>query len=308
MRSANTTPATILGLVASGLLFAGCANEPLGTSGDESLLSQNGSAMPASLESSTGRVPPSIPLDETFGPVDPAVAASAWKSGVTGFENGDYTGAVKDLRLAVAGSPDDAYRRYLLGLALWKSGDLPGAEDALVESVKRDGSRLKTWVNLARVRNERGDRTGALDAAEKGLDLDPTSADVLHQKGRALMELGRGPEALDALQTAHDLDVDNGYIANSLGLLLIQLGRPGDAVPTLEIAKTRLPHVAYVRNNLGVAYERTGKTDEAKVEYQAAVEAGDMGGKAMKSLVRLGATDTTETSIVTAAAEPQIHE
>jgi hypothetical protein len=66
--------------------------------------------------------------------------------------------------------------------------------------------------------------------------------------------------------------------------------------------------VAYVRNNLGVAYERTGKTDEAKVEYQAAVEAGDMGGKAMKSLVRLGATDTTETSIVTAAAEPQIHE
>jgi Flp pilus assembly protein TadD len=148
---------------------------------------------------------------------------------------------VKDLTLAVAGSPDDAYRRYLLGLALWKSGDLPGAEDALVESVKRDGSRLKTWVNLARVRNERGDRTGALEAAEKGLDLDPTSADVLHQKGRALMELGRGPEALDALQTAHDLDVDNGYIANSLGLLLIQLGRPGDAVPTLEIAKTRLP-------------------------------------------------------------------
>jgi DNA-binding response OmpR family regulator len=50
------------------LLFAGCANEPLGTSGDESLLSQNGSAMPASLESSTGRVPTSIPLDETFGP------------------------------------------------------------------------------------------------------------------------------------------------------------------------------------------------------------------------------------------------
>ena len=49
-----------------------------------------------------------------------------------------------------------------------------------------------------------------------------------------------------------------------------------------------------MRNNLGVAYERTGHMDEAKTEYLAAVDAGDVGGKAMRSLVRLGAKDTTQ--------------
>jgi hypothetical protein len=80
------------------------------------------------------------------------------------------------------------------------------------------------------------------------------------------------------------------------------MGRPADAIEPLEVAKLRLPHVAYVRNNLGVAYERTGRMEEAKLEYLAAVDAGDMGGKAMKSLVRLGATDTTDTSGITVAA------
>jgi Flp pilus assembly protein TadD len=221
---------------------------------------------------------------------------------VARFDNGDYAGAVAQLKLAVAGEPDDGYRRYLLGLALWKSGDLAGAETSLFESAKLDATRLKTWINLARVRNGQNDRTGALEASEMALDLEPTSGEALHQKGRALSELGRGDEALEALRTARDLDPENGYIANTLGLLLIQVDRPAEAIEPLEVAKTRLPHVAYVRNNLGVAYERTGRMDEAKLEYAAAVEAGDMGGKAMKSLVRLGATDTTDTSGATVAA------
>jgi Flp pilus assembly protein TadD len=228
----------------------------------------------------------------------------AWREGVALFDSGDYAGAVTQLEVAVAGEPGDAYRSYLLGLSRWRAGDLDGAEASLVASVALDATRLRTWVNLARVRNDRHDRTGALEAADKALDLDPSSADALHQKGRALMELGRVDEALEALKTAHDLEPDNGYVANTLGLLFIQTGRPADAIEPLETAKVRLPDVAFVRNNLGVAYERTGRPEDAKLEYQAAVDAGDMGGKAMKSLVRLGATDTTETTVATAAADP----
>ena len=75
----------------------------------------------------------------------------------------------------------------------------------------------------------------------------------------------------------------------------------------MESAKTAFPHIAYVRNNLGVAYERTGRIDDAKIEYLAAVEAGDAGGKAMRSLARLGATDTTQPlgdAVATATTEP----
>jgi Flp pilus assembly protein TadD len=285
---------TILGLVAVGALMTSCAHDASQDS--------NTAAIPATPEVATARPIPLNPSETAPGPVDAVTARAAWKDGVTRFDNGDYTGAVPQLKLAVAGEPNDAYRVYLLGLAQWKSHDLPGAENSLTESVRLDSTRLKTWINLARVRNERNDRNGALEASEKALDLLPTSAEALHQKGRALLELNRHDEAQGALKTAHTLDPGNGYIANTLGLLLIQSGRPADAIEPLEAAKQLLPNVAYVRNNLGVAYERNGMIVEAKVEYAAAVEAGDMGGKAMKSLVRLGAKDTTDPSAVAVAA------
>lgn len=303
MRSAMLKHGMILGLLASGALLLGCADDKRQEGDGATLLASDGAAMPASLETSAPPQAMSQLPDPGVGPVDPAVSNAAWKDGVARYASGDFAGSVTQLKLAAAGSPDDPYRLYLLGLAQWKSGDRDGAEASLVESVKLDATRLKTWINLARVRNERGDRKGALDAAERALDLEPTSADALHQEGRALMELGRGDEALEALKTAADLDPENGYIANTLGLLLIQTGKPGDAIEPLEAARVRLPNVAYVRNNLGVAYERAGRMDEAKVEYQAAVDAGDAGGKGMKSLVRLGATDTTDTTTV-ATADP----
>ncbi len=294
MRSATLKYATILGLLASGAVITGCSDDARG----------DGAVLPTvAVTSATPSVSVARP-EPKQEPVDAAAAKAAWKEGVALFDNGDYQTASGKLKTAVSGEPQDAYRRYLLGLALLKSGDRQGAETSLLESTKLDATRVKTWINLARVRHELGNRTGALEAAEQALAIDPVSADALHQKGRALMELKRGDEALVALTTARELDSDNGYIANTLGLLLIQLGQPAEALEPLEAAKLALPNIAYVRNNLGVAYERTGRLDDAKLEYLAAVEAGDAGGKAMKSLVRLGATDTTSPSgdIVTAAA------
>jgi Flp pilus assembly protein TadD len=294
MRSATLQYATILGLFASGAVLTGCSD---GARGDAAVLPT------MSVTSAGPSVSTELPVT-TFAQVDPVMAKTAWKEGVALFDNGDYQAASDKLKTAVAGEPQDAYRHYLLGLALFKSGDREGAESSLIESTKLDATRVRTWVNLARVRHELGNRTGALEAADQALAIDPVSADALHQKGRALMELNRGDEALAALTTARELDSDNGYFANTLGLLLIQLGKPAEALEPLEAARAALPHIAYVRNNLGVAYERTGRLDDAKLEYLAAVEAGDAGGKAMKSLARLGATDTTQPSgdIVTAAA------
>ena len=303
MRSGTLQNATLLGLFTSGVLIVGCTSDARKDVSSPSLGADSGTVMPATLPGAAA--PVALPATT---PVDVRTAKAAWKEGVVRFDHGEFAAASEQLKIAVAGEPGNAYRRYLLGLALWKSGDRDGAEASLVESVKLDATRVKPWINLARVRNERGDRNGALEAADTALALDPDSADALHQKGRALMELSRGDEALTALTAARSLDGQNGYIANTLGLLLIQLGRPADAVEPLESAKLVLPHVAYVRNNLGVAYERTGRMDEAKIEYLAGVDAGDAGGKAMKSLVRLGATDTTqplEGTVETAAKTPQ---
>jgi Flp pilus assembly protein TadD len=284
MREKTLKHIVLVGMVSASAVVAACGN------------GSDGKVETPAAESNVATAVAPAPEPVTVV-VDPVTAKAAWKDGVQSFDNGDYTGAADKLKTAVAGKPGDSYARYLLGIAQWKSGDLAGAESSLVESVKLDGTRVKGWINLARVRNQRDDRSGALEAADRALELTPDSADAMHQKGRALMELERGEEALSVLTAAAELDPANGYVANSLGLLLIQLGRPADAVSPLESAKAALPHVAFVRNNLGVAYERTGRLDEAKIEYLAAVEAGDADGKAMKSLARLGATDTTVTAL-----------
>src|SRR6185295_15447141 len=176
---------------------------------------------------------------------------------------------------------------YLLGLALWKSGQLDEAEGEMVRSAGINDQSLKTWINLARVRLDRREFDGALEAADKAVAIDGQSSDALHQRGRALDGLNRGDEAVATLEQARSLSPENGYIANTLGYLLLRRGKPEDAVPHLEAARDRLPQVAYVRNNLGVAYERTGDVHRAAEEFRAALQAGDSEGKASASLARI---------------------
>lgn len=222
------------------------------------------------------------------GPSLPAITqtGSEWKEGVQLYEKGEYAAAAERLDVA-ARQRSDAYTHYLLGLAQWKSGQNAQAEASLERAMQLSPRSARTCVNLARVRMSLEDPTGALDAAVSALECEPGSSEALHQQGRALAALGRTGEGIEILRKAHEAAPENGYIANTLGYVLLQAGQVEEAVPILEGARGVLPGVTYVRNNLGVAYERTGKLQDAFDEFQAAVHAGDSGGKAAASVARL---------------------
>ena len=171
------------------------------------------------------------------------------------------------LEIPSAGSTSNGPSTLADGLALRDAGKLEEAEAALMRASEVDPRSSRIFVNLARVRLSMNNAVGALEASDKALGVTPNSASALHQKGRAL----------------------DGYIANTLGWLMLTRGDAAGAVPHLEAARDQLPDVGYVRNNLGVAYERSGRIEDAIVEYRAAVAAGDSGGKALKSLERLHA-------------------
>jgi Flp pilus assembly protein TadD len=226
-------------------------------------------------------------IESTTVPPDPAEIESAWREGLALFQERDYPGAAFKFRIASLGGSENPDVHYLLGLSLWRSGELESAEQSLTRASSLDASSIRTWTNLARVRLERDDPTGAIRAIDNALLIDTSSADALHQKGRALIRVGRGKDALTILEEAHASDPGNGYIGNTLGYLLIQMDRPEEALPFLEEARAILPEVAYVRNNLGVAYERVGRLERAIEEYRASVEEGDPEGKASASIARL---------------------
>ena len=273
------------GAIAAALVLVACSStqpvEPPQSAGSDPLRSE-GPLVPATPSTETTVVA------EASNPVPTeAELKSAWREGVALFEAKDYAEAADRLEVAVVGRAQDPYAHYLLGLARWKSGDLAGAEQALVTSASIDGSRVKTPINLARVRMDLGRHAEALEASESALALEPGSVAALHQKGRALFALGKRDEGIESLRAASDLDPTDGPVANTYGWMLLQSGRPEDAVAPLERAKEQLPAVAYVRNNLGVAYERTNRLTDALEEYRAAVEAGDPEGKARASVARL---------------------
>jgi Flp pilus assembly protein TadD len=282
-----------LGLLAAGILLAACGRNTV---------EQKPVAESTFMPEARPKVDTDLPQQLPVPTVDPATAKSAWVEGVAAYENGGYAEAAQKLEVAVQGRPGDAYASYLLGLSRWKTGDLEGAEKALEGSLAIDATRLKPWTNLARVRMERKDPKGALEAATKALEIDPGSSQALHQEGRALLALNRVDEAEASLLASRGIDPDDGHVANTLGLLLIQRGRPTEAIPHLEAAKAALPHVSYVRNNLGVAYEKTGRLDEARIEYQAALDAGDT-KHALASLNRLGPAPVATASTTVAATE-----
>jgi Flp pilus assembly protein TadD len=295
---------TLSGILAATTLtafLAGCSGsrEPAGTIGgnDDGRITSESTEAPRSVSDQRGdsRTEAGAIGGRTTGtdlaslqvPPDPAETKAAWREGVELYDAGRFADASERLDVAAAGRPDDPYGHYLLGLALWKSGELDRAEEALARSAELYPGSVRTWTNLARVRLDLNDAAGALLAADAALALDPAAADALHQQGRAFAALGRTDEALTALEAACAADPNNGYAANTLGWLELQTGRAHDAIPHLEAARNRLPNVAYVRNNLGVAYERNGEPEKAVEEYQAAVAAGDSGGKAASSLARL---------------------
>ena len=243
------------------------------------------SSQPSTPVTTAPAVTASVPTVETQQPpIDPK---TAWKDGVALYQSGDFKSASEHLRIAADVKPQDAYVHYLYGLALWKSGRLDEAENALVQSGTLKDDSIKTWINLARVRCDRQSFDTALEATDKALALDPDSADALHQRGRALSALHRQDEAIQSLERARTLSPDNGYIANTLGYVLLRKGDVPNAVSNLEAARDRLPGVAYVRNNLGMAYEKAGDRVKAAEEYRAALQAGDSNGKASASLARI---------------------
>ncbi|HEX6853501.1 MAG TPA: tetratricopeptide repeat protein [Candidatus Polarisedimenticolaceae bacterium] len=274
------------GAIAAALVLAGCnSSQPVETA--------RTSTPPASLLSD-GPLSPATPSTETTAVAEAsnpvpteAEMKSAWREGVALFEAKDYAEAAERLSVASLGRGQDPYAHYLLGLARWKSGDLEGAEGALATSVGLDATRVKTHVNLARVRMDLGRHADALEAAESALAIETGFVPALHQKGRALFALGKHDEGIESLRAAHELAPSDGQVANTYGWMLLQSGRPGESVAPLEKAREQLPSVAYVRNNLGVAYERTSRLGEALAEYRAAVEAGDPDGKARASVTRL---------------------
>jgi tetratricopeptide (TPR) repeat protein len=245
---------------------------------------------------------PGAPVEERCPAEDEAGFARA---GHAAYGTRDYHVAAACWKAETASRPERAYGHYMLGLSLWKAGELERAAEALRRSAELNPGSLRTFLNLSRVLNQRGEFEAALAAAESARSLDPEHPQAFYVQARSLRNLGRVEDAVVALEQALAFDAEYGHALNLLGLIRIHQGRFAEAAGSLQLAARYEPELPYIHANLGRALELEGRPGEAVLAFRAALDLDPELRSARVSLARVeeaAASAGTDEDVVEAVA------
>lgn len=168
----------------------------------------------------------------------------------------DYQRAVAAFRQVVEQRAATADDLASLGEALEKSGDKPGASEALQQAERLEPKNIHVLQALAGFHGRSGELQQALGYLDRALAIDSANASSWSSKGYAQLKLGQLEAAMASLQTAVSLNpaLSNGWI--NLGEAYMRSGKMADAIRALEKALTLAPNALDARLFLSLSYLR----------------------------------------------------
>ena len=177
--------------------------------------------------------------------LDPRYAHPNFALGQLHFARKEYRDAAMWLQKIMPG--DQHYREasFLLGLALFQSGDYAGAQTAF-QTVADVVPLAEVWNDLGAAQSRRG-QPQALDSFLKALTGDPGDPIYHFNAGYALWRRGDFSTAADRFRAVLDRQPDDQDATLLLGMCLKKQGlRPGDSrLETLERLKLNYDERAY---------------------------------------------------------------
>ncbi len=178
--------------------------------------------------------------------LDPRYAHPNYELGEIHYRRKEYRQAAEWLAKIMPG--DQHYRdaSFLLGLALYQSGDFSGAQKAF-QSVADVVPLSEVWNDLGAAESRRG-LPQALDAFRKALEGDPGDPVYHFNVGYALWQKGDFGAAAERFRAVLDRQPDDQFATLLLGMCLKHQGsHPGDArLENLERLKTNYEERAYL--------------------------------------------------------------
>jgi tetratricopeptide (TPR) repeat protein len=156
------------------------------------------------------------------------------------------------------------------------NGRLDVARKLYDQVIAADTARGRAdWMVLyarATVRNEAADWTGAEDDLKAAMAIEPDRPELLNYLGYGWIKQGtRIEEGLALITRAAASWPDQGYIVDSLGWAHYQLGHYDLAIQHLERAAELSPVDPEILDHLGDAYWRSGRQEDARFEWLAAL-------------------------------------
>jgi superkiller protein 3 len=219
--------------------------------------------------------------------LDPRMAAAYLNLGLT-LLDGDPQGAIAPLQKVAELTPDQAEPKYLLGVALERSGKAAEAIEQYEAAEKLDEKNYDVRFALGRTLLAVNRPAGAEPEFRAALGLRPDSGtarlglaqSLLAQKkpeaaiaelaaylekqpndvavrveyASVLVDLGKNDEALAELDRCHAAGPENLAALKLRSLIYFRTKRYDDAIPTLEKAEALAPEDVDIRARLGHVY------------------------------------------------------
>ena len=202
--------------------------------------------------------------------------------------------------------------------ALVQIGDIYRYKEEYEKAEETYSSILKKWdetpAEYWHVLYARGmclERLKKFDKAEvdlkKALEFQPNNPYVLNYLGYSWVDQGiHLDKSLKMIATAVSILPNDGYITDSLGWVYYKMEKYEASVPHLERAVALLPYDATINDHLGDAYWQVGRRNEAKFQWQRALNYNENKDEELKQQIEMKLVSGITSDIEISQAEAQI--
>jgi Flp pilus assembly protein TadD len=126
----------------------------------------------------------------------------------------------------------------------------------------------RDYYKAGMARSGAGDVKGAVEAYLESIKIDPKSAEVFFSLGSAYLKLDKNNDAARAFKQAVQVEPDLAEAQYGLGLASFRLKRYSDAVAAFKKATNLSPKMAKAHFGLAAAYQELRQSDSVIEEYR----------------------------------------
>lgn len=180
--------------------------------------------------------------------------------------------ALSGYRRVLDTNPDHADACHLLGLSLHQKGENRLAVELLNRALLLSPGVGNYHNSLGLALHGVGDNVGAIRAFQTCATIEPNNADAFNNLGMVLSTQRRFADAESPLRRALVLRPNYPAAQNNLARILVWSGVYDEAVSLLESACAADDRNPDYWNSLGVALREAGKTEDALVAFERALE------------------------------------
>jgi tetratricopeptide (TPR) repeat protein len=132
--------------------------------------------------------------------VAPNLHQARYLAGMCAASQGDFEGAITQLRAGVSLAPARFLYHFELGFVLSKARRKEDAEKSLLRSIELNPRHAPARYELAKIFSDSGRSEAAIDQLQKSLELNPEDENALYLASKVYTKLGRRAEAGSARQ------------------------------------------------------------------------------------------------------------